>query len=59
MYRHVHDRSPKIHFSRCCRMGGSSYRLSNTKGLRGYLGGELLFITLGDVVFISTRDLVV
>lgn len=58
MYPHVHDRSPKIHFSRCCRMIGSSHSLSNTKWLRGYLGGELLFITLADVVFISTRDLV-
>ena len=54
MYPHVHDRSPKIHFSRCCRMVGSSHRLSSTKGPQGYLGGELLFITLADVVFIST-----
>lgn len=54
MYPHVHDRSPKIHFSRCCRMVGSSHRLSSTTGLQGYLGGELLFITLADVVFIST-----
>lgn len=54
MYPHVHDRSPKIHFSRCRRMVGSSHRLSSTKGPQGYLGGELLFITLADVVFIST-----
>lgn len=58
MPTHMHDRSPKIHFTGCSRMSGSLHRLSNTKGLGDRLVGELLFIMLSDAVFISTRDLV-